>query len=785
MMLRELLVLFFLPLIFVFASNIFLKRFVFYRKLDLLEKYLMNLCVSTGFFEGTFVLFGSVFSSGFGKFLTLVFLSGLLCVVLSLSKESIILFWKNVLKLNIKLRDKYFRIFFLIVLLFLLKTLGFCLFKPIIDPDVVNSYLPYARSIYLADNIPERNFYNDALMIYPPIGGPTLYSVFYFLTDNIYTESFRLLPFIYLLGIVIAFFKLAKEIVGYRLSLLSLAIFLIFPFWDEYVFESLFYPDIITLFLFLSFFYFFIKEKYFFNSSFKLKKYLLISFFLSTTLLFKLQYIIVYYFLIMIYLVFYLPKKRWSRLLFIVACLPILYRLKRGVGLVLDNVFLVFVFATLLYMLLVLINRFKKKTVRINPAILVIFFPAVAVAVLTYFKNFYFYNSILSPVSKAVEWTSTTRESLGLRLGFHSSWIEWVAFFLPVFSIFWLIPKVLGVVDSIRGEKTRIILLFSLTWYAVITILFDTPNPRGLMPIFPFLAIFIALGVKKIVGLLKINFLKYTRSFVILSMVFSLFSSTFLLRNGGLILYGGEGLRRSIVSNELGRSSREDVAVKTETDANIFKKVVNVFVVLTSRGDYYQKNFSGLVILSIILGLLLVFLSYFIAKKNYLNYKRSLFLIVLFFFIPYLMVFLVVSKGKVWDFADIEKRDVYSYWGQSKYVVPYLLINADKDSKIVFWGVPSGLSYYTNLKVYNLLYGYTLGDYFKDVYYYNDLERIYRFYKEKGYNYFVIGVYPNVSENLEIFKKNTKMLDVLEDERFAVLKIKPENDNLWYVYKLK
>lgn len=782
---KELIIIVGLPMVFVFTPFFLYRRTVFYRKLDVLEKYIVNLSFSTFLVSLLLVLVGLIFSSSFKLFSLIIFYSSFLILLILLIKnfELILKKTKDFRKLFIS-KKTFFKQCFLVVFLFLIKIALFCIFKPVIDSDVVNSYLPFARSIFLSDKIPERNFYDNSIMLFPPIGGVVFYALFYSLSGNILTESFRLFPLIYILGIVILCFKIFEKIGGKRVAYFSTILFTIFPFWDGCLMDSLFYPDVIALFLFLTFFYFFLKEEYFL----KLKKkklflYFLISCFLGATLFFKIQYLIVYYFLGLFYLVVFLPRRWGSVFWILLGLIPILYRLKRGIGYQLKSYNLVFVFALMVFFALVLgFWRVKRKKFSIKPLFLAGFSFLIGFSI--HFRNYLKYGSFLSPVTKGTIRAGEIVRRVGIYPKVQDSYVEWVVFFLPALAIFWLIVKVIGLFLAFKkSEKTYLTVLFAVVWYAVITLLFYNPNPRSLMPVIPFLALWVGMGVEGIIRILKVNEEKFKISFLAISIVFSMLSSIFLWWNGGLLVYGRTDLRRLIDNKILEKKDVKEPELTAVSKEGKFGLFLNDFVVTaTSRGYLYEKNFKKLLILGFVSSVVLLLGGYFLRRK--ISY-RVFILIAGLCFSSYFLVMLLVSGGKIWKFKEIERRELYNYWGQGKYVIPYMKKNIGDNGKVIYWGVPTGVGYFLNRPAYNLLYNYSLGEVFYEVVNEEDKEKVYQFFKENGFEYIIISSRPEDYNKYQLFRRKTKMLDILDDSKYAKLVMEPKEDNFWYVYKLK
>jgi len=168
-----------------------------------------------------------------------------------LFRKELLLFFKNLLyvKSNTSL---VILISKGLVLAFILKLVIFSLLRPIIDPDVVNYYLPFARSLIKSGRIPTIDFYTDLPLSNTSLGSLVVYgySLAIGTTKNII--SFRLIPLFLILGIGVYWYKFIRKLSSSLLiTWLSIGILVSLPIADSILFEILFYPDYLFVLLFL------------------------------------------------------------------------------------------------------------------------------------------------------------------------------------------------------------------------------------------------------------------------------------------------------------------------------------------------------------------------------------------------------------------------------------------------------------------------------------------------------------------------------------------------------
>lgn len=212
--------------------------------------------------------------------------------------------------------------------------------------------------------------------------------------------------------------------------------------------------------------------------------------------------------------------------------------------------------------------------------------------------------------------------------------------------------------------------------------------------------------------------------------------------------------------------------------------------VLNARSELYSRHALELLIYGILATPLLMGLVLLMARFGQRFALRSLrgnlCLSALLFATllgPYLLVFCVISEGDIRRFGEQEMRKVYSYWGQSTTTVPYLLQHADPQSVVLFCGVPTGLSYYTGLRVLNLQYGYDLAE-LEPVFEETDVDAIYQYFLAQGIDYVIVDTGGTSARYCQALRTVTDIFDLLDDSRYFSLKLEPTEESVWALYEI-
>ena len=142
-----------------------------------------------------------------------------------------------------------------------------------------------------------------------------------------------------------------------------------------------------------------------------------------------------------------------------------------------------------------------------------------------------------------------------------------------------------------------------------------------------------------------------------------------------------------------------------------------------------------------------------------------------------------MPNGNILAFGQHEKDKVFNYWGQNTKIVPYLVNNSKPGDKVIAVSEPSGLAYYTNLRVFNLEHGGGLS-LFQPIFGETDNEKIYMFYKTNNIKFVAVRNFGKSSEKFSNLKKETRIFDLLDDIQYAKLVIIPDNSVHWFLYEI-
>ncbi len=146
----------------------------------------------------------------------------------------------------------------LVVALLAIYTL-FLSSRALLDSDAAQYYLPMAREIVRQNGFTYSSGYDYNILL-KPIGAAVIYSWTYFASGSILSESFRLLPLVPLLVLVMLNYGIASSATKSKtVGLISTAIFILLPFNDRFISYTAFYPDMFYYPLIFSVIYFLIQ----------------------------------------------------------------------------------------------------------------------------------------------------------------------------------------------------------------------------------------------------------------------------------------------------------------------------------------------------------------------------------------------------------------------------------------------------------------------------------------------------------------------------------------------
>ncbi|MGB9730095.1 MAG: glycosyltransferase family 39 protein, partial [Thermoprotei archaeon] len=115
--------------------------------------------------------------------------------------------------------------------------------RAILDSDVVQYYLPIAREIVRGNGLTYSTGY-DYNIILKPIGASVLYAWAYSISGPTFSETFRLMPLIPILMLILLSYAIASSATNSKnIGMLSTVVFLVLPLHDRLLLYNAFYPD--------------------------------------------------------------------------------------------------------------------------------------------------------------------------------------------------------------------------------------------------------------------------------------------------------------------------------------------------------------------------------------------------------------------------------------------------------------------------------------------------------------------------------------------------------------
>jgi len=472
-------------------------------------------------------LTGLLFEHGFTLVSWAILLISLIQILKEIVKHSLNLRYEIVklskfLKRSLSNNTLLDYIFASTIILFIFKYSYILLLKAIIDWDAISLYLPFARRIYEVDHIPLRA-YDYEPMIRPP-GISILYAWTYSLSLSNYTENFRLIPLFFVLMIMVVIYVLGREFASIRIAKISTIIYMLLPFHEYFLYCGSHLADLPFYSLIISSIFF----TYKYLEKRKNRYLLLASLAYSLSGLFKAQF--EYYILIPLLTFTSLFRSMWI-LLFIIFSSTLILSLLSFFFIYGDKTFFLNLDLTskilgMSFILLltticcVIMNKLRKGifpeeargTIKIMFTFysLGLLFPSIWIfRNYIYFKTFIWVSEIKIP---NYEWaleilgigpapTSPVQGCIGSFLLYVSTWL-----FLSCHSgTFWIVPKLIGIMDQLKVNKKISILFVWLIGYWIGFFLsrfhhFEVfgPNPRD-ADFFAFICtIFSAIGLEKI-----------------------------------------------------------------------------------------------------------------------------------------------------------------------------------------------------------------------------------------------------------------------------------------------
>ncbi len=785
-----------IPLIICFGYYIFISQISFIKKLSVLEKICMSPLIGLTFIVLLPTLWGIIFPSGLVLLQKLIFCIGFFGLVLLLfrllkdllNRQKLLLNWRKLLSSVVLKINGERLVGFTLILIFVIlgRLLLLNILRPLVDPDIIESYLPFARTLQLSDKIPLYSYYSNTPFTIPPVGGPMYLSFFYSVANSLLTESFRLSNFPFFIISLIIFYQLFRKQTNVGLSLLSILVVVSLPIVEDLFFEAAVYPEFIFLYLFGISIYFLTKLYEGVKKDQSGGEIILIGLSLSLMLLFKYQAIFIWLIVFAYLMLIYLPGLfKYSGISIIL--LPFikqdLFPYKTS-----SDWFLVTIVLSIFFFWIYVVRRYRQNLEKKE----ISFFQLLIFSILTLTgfvfiaRNWLVFGG-LNDTSSQMEMVRIITRNLGLVVNTRSENIMYIfALFLAQdLGLYLFIFKVVGLIYAMRARF--VYWLFVLFVYFVYWIIFmGAEASRWLLPIIPFLCFFSVYGASRILSGKKLPYALW------LSSLFAFFSSKFFFWNLAFLVYGSETVR-SFTSGGLNNISMpliKDISVLNGVPSlvsrikvvsilfldSLYKHVNNLFYVLTSRSEEYSSHLILLIVWSVVTSLGMVLFARLLAKK--LVYL----LLCVFLLGTYFYIFIRIGSGNPSDFALYEQKHIFNYWGMTNNVVPYIKANINPGEKIFVWGLAPGLSYYTNSSVYNLENGYGLA-LISSRLMEPDKENINEFLKSNSFNYIIISQRKDSNDRFLVMRKNTKIFDIIDDPKYFSLVLDSNKESFWKVYK--
>lgn len=773
------------PVILVLSFYPLVNKISYFRKLSLPLRLCLSFAAGISFLLISLSLWGIIFPHGFKVLAKIIFISGLagsLWSVIEIIGSNRNAINHKTLKSAISgLLHDPLKIF---LALYISIFLAIFILRPVVDADITDSYLPLARSIIIHDNIPSHNYYDNRPFIIPPVGGPVLFAFYYALAGNIKTEAFKFINIPSFLGFLIMTFYLLKKYLPDRMSLIGVFMVSTIPLLEDLIFSAGLYPDFI--FSFTTALVFWLLTSVLSQNSHKQKtvELIIIGFVLTGSLLLKYQAVFLYM------IVFFILLSAVSDYIVRFVTLPLIFTpllISHFTG---GNAFVRVQDFTYLAGFIILLcicilyhgwsdirNDIPKKDLLISLLISLVGF--------SFLIHTSFSLGGVTEKNISRSWAISQEETIGVKPEGGNALIAWFILLSPALAIFWFIPKIIGLYEIISNRNTVLPVFILIVWYIYWVIVLGGADPKWLLPISPYLALLIILGLKKLYP----NH-QWREKIIYAGIIFTLVSSKFIFWNLGALSLGSSKLRQVANNVSAGKESNTLSLAPIQSiirsqllfpvrllidriETFIFKAIY----LLTSRDSIHNQDILLLILFAV---LSLAFMS--LISRIFNKYVLSI-TIILMVVISYGLIFYKVSGGNVFAFSPNEQKLLFNYWGQNSVIIPYLKSNAKSEDVILTFSIPTGLSYYTGLHVYNLQYGGGLSMFYS-VFNENNSDRIYEFYKKNHIRFVIIQVSAESQERFELLKKTSRIFDVLDNGRYSALRISPTDNISWEVYEI-
>ena len=660
-----------------------------------------------------------------------------------------------------------------VIIAILVKIFMLLLIRPIIDPDVTMSYIPFARSTFSLGYIPHDDLLTKEPTVNPPIGGWTFFLLSMILTGNSHTESFRLFPLVYICLLGVLIYTYAKQNLDSSIAKLSLLSLLLLPFIDEFLTTQALYPDILSTVLFI----FLIWQVT--NKNLSRDTAIKIGVVLAASFLLKFQNT----FLLPITLSLIILKSNIHRYLkFTLFVLPLALFIYLSVNptsyftasFPIPNHKILIVTSGLLT-ILALISSSNSQSISkswIRNVFLAVIFSSIGYLWIgrnipiyglpfsdqrqtseTVFETESFLKKIpeLTPVPRGKEFTSL--------------------FFLGTFGTLFLIPKVIGMTMCTINKRTRLIILATLFWYFLwIGFMGGQASDRYLTYSIPLISIAIAVGSTRLAGIFKTN-----ATLLILAIgMLSLSQSMFLNWNFASLAFKRPQLR-NISETLMGRVDKSETITK-----NFKESLINIAIKLNSPENKFGNHSSLLFISSVTALSIALVITMRLNKKQ----KMAPLFFSSIFIIPYLLLALTVSGGDLSKYKTNFRRNIYTYWGFENKVLPLLVAIPKPKATVTVFGPTIPISFETGLGYRNIYNGFGMNE-FTSILQERDYDLVARYLQSRNINSFLLFSDPTILNRFRMLKINYPAFEIFEDSKYFSLEVVPDSENSWYYYKSK
>lgn len=699
-----------------------------------------------------------------------------------------------------------------LIIAFIIKLILFVFLRPIIDPDVVQYYLPFTRSLLKYGYLPSSDFYTGLPLNNTSIGSLALYGYSFAIGTVHNIASFRLIPFTFIIGIGVYWFKFIKNLSrSKKIAWLTLAILVSLPFADSVLFETLFYPDYLFVLLFL----------YFIDFIFKLSKNHIrpIRFFITagivtTSLLLVKFHAALVMVLLAGFLISTFLRGNIRKILIILFALFIFgFRLFNHDFFTSPN-FIDFVISPLI--LIYLLLKIPQTSVKLNKRHIIKAFvwvsTVVSVGGIWWWRNFilsnnffgslgsdnYWASSVVNKITSASIYCQTNSflQKILHKINFTNiphytqpKFISLAILFWSAAGSFWIIPKITAFFTKKSNSDVKLV-YWLIGWYFIWIFYLGGVSSRHLFQIFPILAYFISKGLIWLsTRMFRTNVLqdKFTVIYLLLLSSVSLAQSRFLSWNLGTIVYGQTKLHQ--VANEvIGSDSLNQVGNITVVSSGVSHYFRKLMTVINLSGYPASQHFLLITGVSIVVSSISLVISYFVIKKKKLSFSKKNkvkigMVVATIFSVPYLMVMLILTKGSIFNFAQVETQKVYTYGGQFNELIPYLKNNLEPADKIILLAPATGLPYYLNHPIVDVLNTFEIKQ-LRPILESDDLIQIKSFIKNNNFRYLVTREDERTMSEIQhlqkqfIFFEKVTQLDTVEKI------IEPSLTSSWSLYRL-